>query len=156
MATSERQLSSRWTFCYKFVFPTLWVGGFACATLLMFARPDNLVGSGDARWVFLFVTLVGSGVIYWACGRLKRVILADSTLAISNYRETIEVPLRDVESVSASLLISPELIWLRFRRPTAFGQKLVFMPSVRFSFGFSRHPLAAELRHLLSDPATQA
>jgi len=154
-----RELSSEMTFFYKFVFPTLWIGAFAFGTLLMFLIPDSFTRSRDVRemrWLFAFMTVVGASVIYWACMRLKKVTLSANTLIISNYRRAVEVPLRDVEVVSGSLLMSPELIWLRFRHPTPFGEKVVFMPKIRFSFGFSRHPLVAELRTLLSTIATHA
>jgi hypothetical protein len=153
-----RQLSSSMTFFYKFIFPAIWVGGFAFATLLMFMVPDSFQGKDvrEMRWQFAFVTAVGGGFIYWACMRLKTVTLSSNTLTISNYRRRVDVPLRDVEAVSGSLFTHPDLIWLRLRRPTPFGEKIVFMPKVRFHFGFSRHPLVAELRALVSSPATHA
>ena len=54
--------------------------------------------------------------------------------------------------------MSPELIWLRFRHPTLFGEKIVFMPKARFFFalGLSRDPLVAELRALIPSSATHA
>jgi len=154
-----RELSSTWTFFYKFVFPTLWIGMFAMGTLLMFVVPDSFKGGGDVReirWFFAGATVVGGAFIYWACIRLKKVSLDANTLVVSNYRHQVEVPLRDVEAISGSLFMSPELIWLRLRNPTILGTKVVFMPKVRLSFGFSRHPLVAELRALISNPATHA
>jgi hypothetical protein len=154
-----RELSSAWTFFYKFVFPTIWIGGFALGTLVMFTAPASLQGGRDVReirWLFADATVVGGTLIYWFCMRLKKVSLNTDTLILSNYRQRVEVPLRDVEAISGSLLMSPELIWLRFRRPTSLGSKIVFMPKFRFSLGFSRHPLVAELRALISNPATHA
>jgi hypothetical protein len=60
--------------------------------------------------------------------RLKKVSLTADVFVISNYRSRIDVPLRDVERVSGSRFMSPELIRLRFRRPTpldaAYGSGL--------------------------------
>src|SRR5262245_43616150 len=154
-----RELSSKWTFFYKFVFPTIWIGMFALAPLMMFIDPDRFEGKGDvreARWFFVGATVVGGAFLYWFCMRLKKVSLDGHMLVISNYLRRMEVPLRDVEAVSGSLFTSPELVWLRFRHPTAMGTKIVFMPKIRFSFGLTRHPLVAELRALVSDPATHA
>ncbi|HTF33533.1 MAG TPA: hypothetical protein VK714_07505 [Myxococcota bacterium] len=154
-----RQLSSSMTSFYKFVFPTVWIGAFAFVTLLMFMAPDSSKGNGDVhemRWIFAFMTLLGGNFIYWGCMRLKTVSMSGDALIISNYRRRVDVPLRDVEAISGSMFMSPELIWLRFRHPTPFGEKIVFMPKVRFHFGFSRHPLVAELRALISSPATHA
>jgi hypothetical protein len=146
-----RDLSSKWTWFYKFAFPTLWVGGFAFSTLIMFLAPDSWKegDSRELRWVFLGVTVVGTLLFYWSCMRLKGVRLRGDVLLISNFETEIEVPLRDVEQISGSLLVNPELMWLRFRRPTEFGTKVVFMPPFRFFHGFSRHPLVEELQEML-------
>ena len=149
------ELSSRLTFFYKFVFPTLWIGVFALVTLLMFVAPEASRSKEDVReirWLFLAVTVVGAALFYWACMRIKRVFLDRRELVISNYRRTIRVPLRDVERVSASLLMSPELIWLHLRRPTELGSRIVFMPKQRFFGGWRRHPLARRLNELLASP----
>ncbi len=148
-------LSSKLTFFYKFVFPTMWIGMFALGTLLMFVAPDSFEGDGDLRemrWLFLGATLVGTTFIYWACMRVKRVSLANREFVISNYRQTIRVPIRDVERVSSSVLMNPKLIWLHFRRPTEFGSRIVFMPKQRFFGGYTRHPLAKRLNELLASP----
>ncbi len=152
-----RELSSRWTIFYKFVFPTLWIGGFASGTLVMFVLPDASMGEPDPdhiRWIFLAVTLAGTAFIYWACIRLKRVALSDTTIIVSNYRVETAIPLSEVEQVSGSLFINPELVWLRFRRGTRFGTKIVFMPKVRLRLrrlpGFTRHPMVRELQELVA------
>ena len=147
-------LSSRWTWFYKFVFPTLWIGGFGLGTLMMFLAPDSLSGDEfrDARWTFLAALLVGSGVIYWSGIRVKRVSLESDAFLISNYRDEIRVPLLDVERVSASMFCNPELIWLHLRRPTRFGSRVVFIAPARF-FAFGRHPLATELNSIVTAAA---
>jgi len=149
-----RTLSSRWTWFYKFAFPTLWIGGFGIGTLQMFLDPDSFSGDDprDVRWAFMAALLLGSAVIYWSCIRVKRVSLDTDAFLISNYRDEIRVPLHDVERVSGSVLWNPELIWLHFRRPTRFGSRVVFIAPMRF-FGFGRHPLARELNSLVTGRA---
>lgn len=145
-------LTSKLTFFYKFVFPTLWIGMFALGTLLMFIAPGSVETRGDireVRWLFLGATAVGAAFFYWACMRIKRVSLANGEFVISNYRRTIRVPIRDVERVSSSILMSPELIWLHLRRPTEFGSRIVFMPKQRLLGGYTRHPLSKRLNALL-------
>jgi hypothetical protein len=159
--TSGRRLSSSLTFAYKFVFSTLWVAVFAAVTASMFAAPGAWHGNGDVRqlrWVFAAATLLGGSLFWFACMRNKKVELdlGRKVFSILNYRRTIEVPIRDIEAVSGSLLLNPELIWLRFRRPTGFGSKIVFMPRLRFLHGFTRHPLVEELRALVANPANHA
>ena len=97
----------------------------------------------------LGMTLLGALFFYWSCMRLKRVRLRGDILLISNFETEIEVPLGDVERVSGSLLVNPELVWLRFRRSTEFGTKVVLMPPIRFFHGFTRHPLVEELQEML-------
>ncbi len=149
-----RMLSSRWTWFYKFAFPTLWIGGFGIGTLMMFLAPDSFSWDypRDLRWAFVAALLVGSAVIYWSCIRVKRVLLDSDAFLISNYREEIRVPLRDVERVSGSVLWYPKLIWLHFRRPTRFGSRVVFIAPMRF-LGFGRHPLARALSSIVTGRA---
>lgn len=152
-------LTSKWTFFYKFVFPSIWIGGFAIGTLFMFIAPDSLGGNGEIRemrLIFLGMTIVGAAFIYWFCMRLKWVSLADGEFVASNYRRTIRIPLRDVERVSSSVLMNPELIWIHLRRPTEFGSRIVFMPPQRFFGGYTRHPLAKRLNELLAGPVAMS
>jgi hypothetical protein len=135
------------TYLYKFVFPSLWIGGFTVATTAMFLSIDR--DAQGLRWVFLGITILGAAVWYWSCMRIKQVKLDAGSLAISDFRREITVPLAAVDRVSGSVLMSPELIWLHFRRPTAFGDKVVFMAPIRGFAGFRRHPLVDELRALI-------
>lgn len=146
-----RALSSSMTFYYKFVFPTLWIGGFAFVTILMFTAPDSFKGNTDIRGVrtiFFIVTISGAVLFYWCCMRLKRVGFKDNVLIVSNFRKEIIIQLGDVDRVSGSFMIHPELIWLHLRRPTDFGDKIVFTPKWRFFSGFTRHPMVGELQKL--------
>ena len=140
-----RTLSSSWTFFHKFVFPTILVGGFGLSTLAMFHACE-----APPKWIILSFFMVGTAYSYWAGWRLKKVDIDESSLYISNFRIAIQVPLRSIESVSGSALISPELVWITFRRPTEFGSKIVFVPEMRFFFtGLSPHPIVKELRQLV-------
>ena len=157
-----RVISSRLTAFYKFVFPVLWIGLFAVITTAMFVVPDERAGElRDLRWIFAAATIAGAGFIYWFGMRLKRVALAERSLIVSNYVEEADVSFTDVERVSGSVLLSPELVWIHLRRPSTFGRKIVFMPRMRMFQGFSRHPIVAELiretggpRHGPPDPPT--
>jgi hypothetical protein len=149
------ELSSRATLVYKFLIPTLWLGGFGAATVAVFVSTADRSSDPEvalARWGFAAMAVAGSLLIYWTCMRAKRVSLQGREFVISNYLREIRVPILDVERVSASILISPELVWLHFRRPTGFGRKVVFLPRFRVLSGFSRHPLAARLGELIRNP----
>jgi len=141
----NRQLSSRVTFFQKFVFPIFWIGTFA-VTMFVAAAPGNAFPA--LRWIFLTVTVGGGAWIYWSCGRLKRVRLSGDSLLVSNFRDEMRVPLSQIERVTGSILMNPELVWVHFRRPTAFGDRIVFMAPWRWPSGFSRHPVVGELQRL--------
>lgn len=147
----NREISSKWTFYYKFIFPTLWIGGFTLTTVFMFLFPAGWKGSSDirkARWIFLGITIAGATVIYWSCMRLKKVYLRQNSLVVSNYLTEVSVPLQQIERVSGSVFMAPELVWVHFRRPTQLGRRIVFMPTMRWFPGFSRHPIVRELWQL--------
>lgn len=141
-------LSSRLTFFYKFIFPTLWIGGFAFTTLWVF-RVHDATKDVDVRWLVLAALLLGSLGIYWSCMRLKWVALDGDNLVISNYGREVRVPLSSIDRFSSSLLMNPEIIWVHFRLPTPFGNRIIFMPPQRF-FAFTRHPLAKRLNELIA------
>jgi hypothetical protein len=140
---------------HKFILPSLWV---ATVIVLFVARPlySRFAGADaliDVGWAGPLLALA---FLYWTyilfeCLQLKRVDLVGDVLRVSNFREEIEIPLPQIESVSASAFVTPELIWLHLRRPTMFGDTLVFAAPIRFLGGFwQRHPLAEELRHRIS------
>lgn len=148
----RRRLSSAQTFFIKIVFPVLWIGVFGAVTFVLFFAGDSLPGRNrtspppETRWFVLGAGIVGSAVVFWSCGRLKRVDMDDRYLLLSNYREEIRVPLAEVVAVHENRWLSLHPITLEFRRPTPFGERVVFMPNIRF-FGFwSSHPVVAEIR----------
>lgn len=150
-----RTLSSAQTVLVKLIFPPAWFLGFGAGALALWSASARLQGGADplmpSKWLFLIAWVAGSAFIYWGCVRLKRVQLDGSTLLISNYRTTIVVPLRDVESVTENRWINTHPVTLHLRRPTDFGSDIMFMPTVRL-FGFwSSHPVVGELRELIRD-----
>jgi len=73
---------------------------------------------------------------------LKRVILSDTSLHVSNFLREVVVPLRDVESVHQRAG-SDALIIVHFARRTAFGRRIMFS-----GIGWrppQPHPIVAEL-----------
>ena len=145
-----RTLSSEWTFFYKFVTPVLWAGLFAYFILVMFAITGCFNFAGTFPFaVLLIMTFLACGWWFWISIRLKKVTLKDDLLLISNFQKQIEIPLSDIERVSGSILMNPELVWLHLTRPTEFGSKIVFMAKFRFFSGLTRHPVVEELERLI-------
>lgn len=147
---SLRTLSSRQTALMKFVIPPLWILAFGAAALMLWS--ERAKGSPvpiESKWMVLLIWFVGGLLIWRTCARLKRVQLDGGTLLVSDYRTTIRVPAGDIEEVTENRWISMHPVTLHFRRPTEFGNEVVFMPKVR-PFGFvSSHPVVAELRALM-------
>jgi len=147
----RRTISSAQTFFLKVVLPPLWIGTFAVVTLLFFVGAPGFREShgsptpGWMKWLFLVVTVAGSGLIYWFCVRLKRVELDRNALYVSNYLKEIPIPLRDVEGITENRWANPHPVTVRFRRDTDFGTSIVFAPKMRWRDLASPHPIVAEL-----------
>lgn len=150
----RRLLSSRMTFFHKIVFPTVWIGGFSFGTLAMWLRALHGGGQPDPdidqmKWIFLLLTVIGVVFNYWCGIRFKKVEIDEVGFQVSNYLKTVTVPVSDIEDVSGSILMNPEMVWLKFRRKTEFGSTIVFMPPYRVFGGFNEHPLVGQLRKLI-------
>ncbi len=142
-AIGPERLSSLWTPFYRGVFPVLWVGFGALGLALL---PDEARGAPflplAAVWLVVAVFLL------WLAASLRTVFLESDFLVVSSRREIHRFPLRDVESVSGTILLSPDLIFVRFRRPTPFGSRIAFIPRGRSLRLLAPHPFVARLRTL--------
>ena len=147
-----RTVSSAQTFLAKFLFPVMWIGGFASATAGMFFNELEYRGTYtspvELKWTFLVMTILGSAFIYWGCMRLKRVAIDGDALIISNYFKSVAVPLRELVDVTENRWINIHPVTLTFREATPFGKKVVFMPKTRWLGAWVSHPVVAELRTL--------
>ncbi len=136
----NKKISSKLTIIYKFIFTILWIGGFGAGALI------GLVNEEKDKWQFLILWFLGSFFLWWFCARLKKVEIENDYLIISNYFRTIKVPISEIENISENIFINPHHIWIRFKNPTEFGRKIIFMPTIVSIF--SAHPIVKELKHL--------
>lgn len=151
----KRRLSSLQTFVTKIVFPAFWITGWTVATVTMFFT--NFEGADKSpKWFFLFALVVGVLMIYWTCIRLKRVSVDDDYLYVSNYLKEISIPLSDIADVTENVWINTHPITIHLLSPSAFGDKIVFMPTIRFFTFFSSHPVVEELKELANSKAQTA
>lgn len=79
-------------------------------------------------------------------GTLKRVRIDQEFLYVSNYRREIALPLSSIDAVTENRWINLHPVTIHLRVPTAFGQKITFMPK-GLVFGWSSHPVVEELRN---------
>jgi hypothetical protein len=146
----RRTLSSGRTFLLKFVFPTVWVAGFAAGTALLFTAGGFTDRNGfptppEMKWIFLGVTVAGALVLYWFCIRLKRVDVDEHWLYVSNFTREIRIPLADIEEVTENRWVSSRPVTVQFRRENEFGSEIIFMPRTRWWKFWRAHPVVGEL-----------
>ena len=138
----KRNISSSFTFFHKYIFPSVWTGGFGYATLRLILSED------EECILFLMLWIIGS-FLWVFCIRLKKVVIDDKYLYISNYFKTIKVPLSEIESVVENVFISTHPIWICFKNKTGFGYKIMFMPNFHWRcMFFCSHPVVKELCRL--------
>jgi len=142
-----KTLSSSLTFFYKYIFITLWSGMFGLGTLTMFQSTDSTF----PKYPFLISWIIGTLFLYIITGRIKKVQTDGRKLFISNYLKSVEVDVNQVLSVSGSVMVNPELVWFKLRQTTELGQTIILMPPVRFSFGFTKHPMVQEIQALIDN-----
>ena len=146
-----RQLSSRWTALQKVVLPAVWIPLSAALVFFLFSAPAGPEArSRVVAWLLLAATAVTWVVLYRFGVCLRKVAIAGDVLVVADFGREIHVPLREVAGVTGSLGLRPEVVWVRFRHPTPFGNRIVFMPEPRPLGGFTRHPMVEELRALVA------
>lgn len=150
--SAPRVLSSRATAFYKLVLPAI-LGVWFAGTLWAIGRAVDpaVPGIGAFRWFFGVVAAFVVGLLLRLHAGLKKVTLEGDVLRVSNFRDVVRVPLRDVERVTPSRFTNPESIRLDLVVPCAFGQRITFLPPQRWVRGFTPHPLAAELAALVGE-----
>ena len=92
------------------------------------------------------VWIIGVGFVTLGLSmRFKRVRMGERSLYISNYISELEVPLTDLVAVEENTWLKTHPVTIEFRRHTAFGSRIVFMPKVRWRFWWASHPVVAEI-----------
>lgn len=136
----EQQLSSRWTFFYKFILLVLVTGAMCCGAWRALDHPDEApvpgggMRAGQSWMIVLALAAVVAAVIWWTVAPLKRLVLSGDDLLISNYRTEIRVPLTAVEAISGPSATNPRRYTVTFAEPTEFGRSFTFMPPMVWSF----------------------
>jgi hypothetical protein len=143
----KRRLSSLQTVLQKVILPAIWIPLFGIVTLSMVFGSTGS-HSASPNWLFVLIWIVGSAFIVWGSVRLKEVSVDDDYLYVSNYLKEIAIPLSDIFDVTENRLLNYRPVTIHLKSPSEFGDKIVFMPTVRFFAGFSSHPVVAELKDL--------
>lgn len=142
-STLRQPLSSTFTIVYKYFFPVVWIGGFGIGTLaVLFSKPDMAGG-------FILAFLLGYLICHWFCFPLMEVEVDDDFLYVSNYKKTIQIPHSNIENVTETPFINIHPIWIDFKTPTEFGDRIIFMPYFHIgSLLMMSHPAVSKLKEL--------
>ena len=107
---------------------------------------------GRGIWPFFFPAIAMVAVsVYWYYVRLKKVIVEEDGLVVSNFVREIRVPWRDIVNVSGSRWVSTRQVTIRLDRDLGFGTSIIFMPQTRILWPGQEHPAAQELRDLIRE-----
>ncbi len=136
--TGTRRISSSFTPLLKFIVAPLAIVPFAAAIVLMWWDPQGLVaaspGGTSDNWWSTALLAVGIATMYWSCLSLKRVVLTDDGLEVSNYHRTVLIPFRDIFGVSQITYLHPRIVTVEFKGRTRFGRRIRYLPSARWTF----------------------
>ena len=136
------RLSSRLTFFFKFIFPTLWLLGFSAGTLALVASPN------DHGMVIPFgaVTVIGGLFLSRVCFPLKTVVATQGGLIVSNFIDKVEIPYAQIVSIDENKWLNTRVTTIRLNADSAFGQEIRFQPYLHFLLFWRDHPAVVALR----------
>jgi hypothetical protein len=130
-----RRISSKTTFFYKRVFPVIWFG-----MLFVFVGVSLFAASRSGHVSSFPAVIVPAGMIVFGYFLMKKLVfdLADevwddgNALVVKNRDQEERIALADIKNVNYSPFINPPRVTLSLRRPTVFGDQVVFCAPVRF------------------------
>ncbi|MCP4545364.1 MAG: hypothetical protein GY835_02720 [bacterium] len=121
----------------------VWLG------IKMYNKSQQLSDVLEFGVIYLFALLFVGAIYYRIYTNLKEVTLSGSALEISDLKATIEVPLRDIESVSGGQFPRSGIIWIHLKKQTKFGRSIPFLGEQGPPVGLSEHPTATRLKILI-------
>lgn len=145
----EKLLSSKLTYFYKWIFPTIWIITFGFITYSFWT--GSCAVYGVTKWLVLVCLIGCSFYLLWFSSRLKKVKLEGKYLIVSDYRTEELIPLSQIEEVKETRLWNPKLIKLNLKRPGKWGNEIVFIAPLGFYFVWSDHPSVKELRDIIKN-----
>ena len=142
-----RLISSRITFFYKRVFPFIWFG----VLLLLIAFGLFTMSRGDlaSNVPFLIVPVLMAVFGYRIMKKLvfnlaDEVLDAGDALVVRSGGQEERIALSDIKNVNYSPYMSPPQVTLSVRRPTVFGDTIMFCAPVSM-LPLRSSPIIAEL-----------
>jgi hypothetical protein len=156
----KRTLSHPMTPLMKFILPLFWIAGFGYGTLMLWLHPRTVEFNGvrggapsGFPWLFLLAFAGGTFALISFALPLKRVVLTEQGLYVSNYRTEIVIPFNIIEAVRQRRLFGGGIIQLDLRRDLGLGTVVKFMPPARRLAFWKEDEIVAELRERAGLPA---
>lgn len=140
-------MSSRMTFFYKRIFPVIWFGFLAVFFLI--ALIQGLAAPSISYLPFLIVPVAMAIFGYQIMKRMTfnlvdEVFDLGDALLVRNAGQEERIALADIKNVNYSPYMSPPQVTLSLRRPTVFGDTIVFCARLRL-IPFSPNPMIEKL-----------
>jgi hypothetical protein len=142
-----RQISSKLTFYYKWIFPIFWFGFLAIFLVLALLGITSSNDSFPVMFVIvpIIMTVVGYSLMKKLVFDLVDEVLDDgSALIVKNGRQEERIALSDIMNVNYSAYMNPPRVTLSLRRPSVFGDRISFCAPTRF-VPFATSPVIDEL-----------
>src|SRR5882757_7386844 len=114
------RLSSRLTFFYKFILPSVWLVGFSAATLSLLTRSSE---RGMAI-PFAVATILGALFFLSVCFPLKSVVAGREGILVSNFFRELEIPYPQIAGVRENKWLNTRVTTIWLKTDSAFGQEL--------------------------------
>lgn len=143
--SQELKLSTSLTFFWKYIFTGIWFVIFGKATIaaFLYSRPE--------AFIMLIAFIFGSGLLYYAFMRAKFVSIDRTYLHVSDFRQTIKIPIKNIKHVSENIMFSPRPIFIDFHKETEFGYQIMFIGYNRFFLFLASHPALIELKQRMKN-----
>jgi hypothetical protein len=142
-----RQISSKWTFFYKNVFPVIWFG-FIIVFLIVAVFVPTRSGQSPvmpALIVPVIMLVVGHGLMKKLIFDLADEVWDDGdALVVKKGGQEQRIALSDIKNVNYSVMTSPPRVVLSLRRSTVFGDQVAFCAPIRF-IPFATSPIIDDL-----------
>ena len=143
----RKLLSSKLTVFYKIFFPLVFLFG-AVWFLAVFAFGMG-VWNGRAPVGFLMLVLIVTVINLlwtgWLALRSCTVEADDENFYVSNFGKEAVIPRSDLYEATEMRWFKPYWITLRLRRPSVFGDKVIFIPPWRIGGFWTANPMVEEL-----------
>ena len=142
----SKQISSRMTFAYKVVIPFAFIAALAFSDIVAWWT-DGPISE------LAIITVLSLLFFVVFCFPLKKVVLEEDHLVVSNFIATTTIPLSEVDQVDSSMLSNVRRTKIRLKTKCRFGRVIVFVPPCLVALGiFTPHPdvelLRARCQHL--------